>query len=243
MDDDGFVTMFAAEVAALPGVEAVMLGGSRATGRHQDSSDWDFAFYYRGTFDPACLRGRWPGEVSDVGGWGGGVFNGGAWLTVDDRKVDLHYRDLDDLDLRWEQAQRGEFAKQLLLFHVAGVPTYHPVAEVASGRVLVGQLPHVHFPDALAEAATQRWHVDAVFSLGYAYAAVLAGDEAVALANLARGLIEEAHSRLAARREWLLNEKRAAERAGLADLARRAAGGELPAAIEQARDAIGHWEH
>lgn len=45
-----------------------------------------------GPFDPAALRALgWKGEVSEVGGWGGGVFNGGAWLTVDGRRVDVAY--------------------------------------------------------------------------------------------------------------------------------------------------------
>lgn len=30
----------------------------------------------------------WPGEVSEIGGWGGGVFNGGAWLEIEGHGVD-----------------------------------------------------------------------------------------------------------------------------------------------------------
>ena len=57
--------------------------------------------YYRGRFDPDDLAALgWPGEVSAIGGWGGGVFNGGAWLRVEGRPVDVHYRDLDDVGHR-----------------------------------------------------------------------------------------------------------------------------------------------
>jgi hypothetical protein len=48
--------------------------------------------YYRARFDPQTLRDvGWPGEVTEIGGWGG-VFNGGAWLDIDGRRTDVHYR-------------------------------------------------------------------------------------------------------------------------------------------------------
>ncbi|GAA0904155.1 hypothetical protein GCM10009549_07440 [Streptomyces thermoalcalitolerans] len=95
-DDSSFLRDTADRLAALPGVRAVALGGSRARGTHRPDSDWDLALYYRGRFDPAGLRAvGWEGEVSEIGAWGGGVFNGGAWLRIDGRRVDVHYRDLD----------------------------------------------------------------------------------------------------------------------------------------------------
>ena len=81
-DDDAFCDYVGGRLADLPGVQAVTLGGSRAAGNHRPDSDWDFAVYYRGAFTPGSIRSLgWPGEVCQIGGWGGGVFNGGAWLT------------------------------------------------------------------------------------------------------------------------------------------------------------------
>jgi hypothetical protein len=87
----------------------VALGGSRASGTAAPGADWDFAVYYRGPgFDPASLRSLgWPGEVFPIGGWGGGVFNGGAWLTAGGRKVDVHYRDLGDIEYHLAEAREG----------------------------------------------------------------------------------------------------------------------------------------
>src|SRR5215468_205967 len=130
MSDDAFADQVARRLAALPHVDAVALGGSRAAGTHRPDSDWDFAIYYRGPFDPADLRALgWLGEVSEIGGWGGGVFNGGAWLQVDGRRVDVHYRDLADVEHHLAEANVGRFRIENLLFYLAGVPTYILVAE------------------------------------------------------------------------------------------------------------------
>lgn len=97
--EDPFLAGITERLAGLDHVEAVALGGSRAAGRARPDSDWDLAIYYRGPFSPESLRALgWEGKVSGLGGWGGGVFNGGAWLVVDGRSVDIHYRDLDTVD-------------------------------------------------------------------------------------------------------------------------------------------------
>ena len=91
------VEHLAARLAAIPQVVAVTLGGSRATNTAVEGSDWDFGLYYRGRLDPAQIVALgWPGRVFAPGEWGR-IMNGGAWLTVDGAKVDLIYRDLDDV--------------------------------------------------------------------------------------------------------------------------------------------------
>jgi predicted nucleotidyltransferase len=221
MDDEAFTSWLASELAGLPGVDAVALGGSRAHGTHRPDSDWDLAVYYRrgSAFAPDDLRSKgWAGVVSEIGGWGGGVMNGGAWLTIDGRRVDVHYRDLDEVEHWCAESRAGRFQKQHLLFYVAGIPTYVPMGELALNRVFAGELSAPEFPDALAEAATRRWHADAVASAAYAEAAWDGhGDVVVALGNAARALVEESHSRLSADRVWVLNEKGITARAGLGE--------------------------
>src|SRR5215472_884387 len=248
IDDAAFAPQFGAVLAGLPDVLAVTLGGSRASGTHHPGSDWDFAIYYRRSFDPACIRAKgWQGQVSEIGGWGGGVMNGGAWLTVGNRRVDVHYRDLDEVEHWLAEAEAGRFAKQLLLFYAAGIPTYVLAAELATNVVLHGELPRPGYPPRLADEASMRWLADAQASLWYAASALGSrGDVTVAHANAARGLIEASHARLAARREWVLNEKGIVARAGLTPLANRMLAARdttaLAAAIEYVSAEIGRFD-
>ncbi|TWV33382.1 nucleotidyltransferase domain-containing protein [Streptomyces misionensis] len=218
LSDADFLSATADRLAALPTVRAVALGGSRAQGTHRPDSDWDLAVYYRGPFDPADLRAvGWPGEVCGIGDWGGGVFNGGAWLTIEGRRVDVHYRDLDVVEHELAEAEQGRFRVEPLLFHLAGIPTYLVVAELAVNQVLRGELPRpAGYPDELRRSAADRWHGTARATLGYARANHAPQGRLTETAGaLATAATQAAHAVLAARGEWVTNEKRLLERAGL----------------------------
>ncbi|MFE1840969.1 nucleotidyltransferase domain-containing protein [Streptomyces sviceus] len=218
LPDAEFLDATADRLAALPTVRAVALGGSRAQGTARPDSDWDLAVYYRGDFDPADLRAiGWEGEVSEVGGWGGGVFNGGAWLTIDGRRVDVHYRDLDVVERESAEAEEGRFRVEPLLFHLAGIPTYLIVAELAVNQVLRGDLPRpTAYPAKLRTSAAARWRDTAHLTLAYTEANhAPAGRLTETVGALATAAVQMGHSVLAARGEWVTNEKRLLERAGL----------------------------
>lgn len=218
MDDQEFEKWLPERVAEVPGVLAVALGGSRSRGEQRPDSDWDYALYYRGSFDLDALRRQgWEGDLTEVGGWPG-VMNGGGWLQVDGRRVDMHYRDLDEIEHHWAEAREGRFDKQLAQFYLAGMPTYLPLAELALNKVVIGDLPRPEFPEQLRVRAHERWTWDAEWSLRYGMRSLRQrGDVVVAAAGISRSLIEKAHARLAERGEWAVNEKRIVERAGLHD--------------------------
>ncbi|WP_281689316.1 nucleotidyltransferase domain-containing protein [Pseudonocardia thermophila] len=217
MDDAVFLDHVTERLAALPHVEAVALGGSRAQGTHRPDSDWDLAIYYRGPFDPQDLRDLgWPGEVSPIGGWGGGVYNGGAWLEIDGRHTDVHYRDLDVVEHEIAEARAGRVRIEHLLFHLAGIPTYLIVAEVAINRMLHGSLPVVdEYPAALRAAARRAWWQSAAMTLDYATGHAAHGRVAQVAGLVAQAATQAAHAVLAARGEWVTNEKTLLTRAGL----------------------------
>ncbi|GLY32896.1 nucleotidyltransferase domain-containing protein [Kineosporia sp. NBRC 101731] len=211
MTDDDFMDRVADRLMTLPGIEAVTLGGSRAQGTARPDSDWDLGIYYRGRFDPQDLRDSgWEGEASEVGGWGGGVFNGGAWLRIEGRQVDIHYRDLNVVEAQLDRAHRGEFDIEPLMFHLAGIPTYLVVAELAINKVLRGNLPEVAtYPEALQRAAQDQWRSRADLHLGYAENNHVAQGRSIqALGLIAVALTEYAHAIAASRGKWVTNEKR-----------------------------------
>ncbi|EHR61024.1 nucleotidyltransferase domain-containing protein [Saccharomonospora cyanea] len=221
MTDDTFLNGVADALAALPAVEGVALGGSRAQGTAGADSDWDLAIYYRGAFDPDHLRAiGWEGEVSAIGGWGGGVFNGGAWLTIEGRRVDVHYRDLDVAEAEIARAQRGEFDVEPLMFHLAGIPTYLIVAELALGRTLRGEVPAVDdYPAALRRSAAARWSQMAELTLGYAAANhAPRGMVTQCVGSIAIAACQFAHAVLAAEGTWTTNDKRLLHAAGLQEI-------------------------
>ncbi|MFJ4976570.1 nucleotidyltransferase domain-containing protein [Streptomyces coeruleorubidus] len=216
-----FLDTTADRLAALPAVRAVTLGGSRAQGTERPDSDWDLAIYYRGAFDPDDLRAvGWEGEVSELGAWGGGVFNGGAWLTVDGRRVDVHYRDLDVVEHEVAEAEQGRFRVEPLMFHLAGIPTYLLAAELAINKVLRGELPRpAAYPPPLRETAPAHWHGMAAATLAYAKAGhAPRGAVTQAAGAIALAATQTAHAVLAARGEWVTNEKGLVARAGLRDV-------------------------
>ena len=216
-----FLDTVADRLALLPAVEAVTLGGSRAQGTERPDSDWDLAVYYRGAFDPADLRAvGWEGEVCEIGAWGGGVFNGGAWLTIEGRRVDVHYRDLDVVEHELAEAEAGRFRVEPLMFHLAGNPTYLLVAELAINKVLRGGLPRPDaYPRALRESAPAHWHGMAAATLAYARAGHAPKNAVTQVAGaVALAATQTAHAVLAARGEWVTNEKGLVARAGLAEV-------------------------
>jgi Nucleotidyltransferase domain len=207
----------ASRLAEIPGVVAVTLGGSRAQGNHRPDSDWDFGLYYEETIDRSDIEALgWPGEITGPGGWGP-VVNGGAWLVIDEHRVDLCYRDLSDVDYAITEAEQGRFQIWNLPNYVAGIPSYVLVGELSLCEVLYGQLPRPAFPDRLAELAPREWRQQNSMTLHTAEVHASRSDVVGTVANMARAIVVEAQARLAERRTWVLNEKGIVEKAGLSD--------------------------
>lgn len=200
-------------LAGLPGAIAIVLGGSHALRSADTHSDWDLGLYYRRAIDLTALSAR--GTVHPPGSWGR-VMNGGAWLRCEGHKVDVLLRDLDIVEHWSRQAENGEFDVDSLLGYIAGIPTYTLTAELASCRLLRGDLPAPpRYPSALMASGAARWRFCRTFSLDCARMHAARGNVAGAIGHTARAVMEEAHAILCERGEWVCNEKRLIEAAGL----------------------------
>jgi hypothetical protein len=90
------------------------------------------------------------------------------------------------------------------------------VAELAVNQVLRGELPRpAAYPDKLRTSAATRWRDTAHLTLAYAEANhAPAGRLTETAGAVATAAVQMGHSVLAARGEWVTNEKRLLERAG-----------------------------
>jgi len=215
-------------LAAMPGAVAVVLGGSRAVQSADEGSDWDLGVYYRGEIDLTALSER--GTVFPPGAWGR-VMNGGAWLECGGQKVDVLLRDLNVVEHWAARAEAGEFERDALLGYLAGLPTYTLSAELASCRALHGEVSSPVFPPQLAASAPSIWRFCRSFSLDYARAHAKRGNVAGAAGQAATAVMEEAHAIVCQRSQWVCNEKRLIEIAGLQSA--NALFAEIPAPREQ----------
>ena len=105
-DQSRIVRELTEELAAIPGILAVALGGSRARGRAREDSDVDLGLLYEDAAPFAVERVRELAKrrndapepvVSGFYEWGPFV-NGGAWLTIGGERVDLLYRSVERLE-------------------------------------------------------------------------------------------------------------------------------------------------
>jgi predicted GNAT family N-acyltransferase len=212
------------EAATLPGVEAVVLGGSRARGLSAAGSDVDLGLLYRDAapIDVAAVRAlatRWNDTpdpvVSELHGWGPWV-NGGAWLAVRGQRVDLLYRSLDRVEREIEAARAGRheihFAQQppfgfwsgtLLGECALALPLHDPREHAERLRGLVAA-----YPDALRESVLRDARRDASFGLA-AFAPKFAarGDAWGTAACLARAVWQLGLALFAWNRCYLVNDK------------------------------------
>ena len=83
------------------GIDAIVLGGSHATGTANKDSDIDIGIYYDETsFDLTSFRQKAVSLddehriniITDTGEWGPWI-NGGGWLKIDGIAVDILFRD------------------------------------------------------------------------------------------------------------------------------------------------------
>lgn len=181
----------------IPGIQAVVLGGSHARGTARPDSDLDIGIYYSEAAPFAItdirraasmLSGRDDQEVTDFYVWGAWV-NGGGWIYTPDGKVDFLYRNLDQVERSIAEAHQGithhDFDQQpaygfYSVTYLAETsicwPLYDPHGQIARLKTQV-----VPYPSLLKEktVAGSLWmaefsllHADGFASAGDVYATV-----------------------------------------------------------------------
>jgi predicted nucleotidyltransferase len=103
------------QLSEIPGMAAIVLGGSYASGTHHATSDLDIGLYYfeANPFSISAIQqiadsvsANSPATVTGFYDWGAWV-NGGAWIHTPHGKVDFLYRNLDQVRRTIAEAHQG----------------------------------------------------------------------------------------------------------------------------------------
>jgi hypothetical protein len=216
----------ASGLGAIPGVRAVVLGGSHARGRAQAASDIDLGIFYYSEvpFSIDSVRqlaenfNDVPGPVvTDFYGWGNWV-NGGAWLTIRGQRVDFIYRSIEHVERVISDAETGryelDYAQQPPFGFFSGTylgeiavcaPLFDPegLMDSLKRRVAV-------YPEALRRAVVQDYLWAAEFALtAFARKAAARSDIYGTAACLTRAVNQLVLVLFAWNRTYLINDKTA----------------------------------
>ena len=231
-------------LAAVPGVVAAALGGSRATGAAHPASDTDIGLYFS---EPAALdverllevvKGLVDdpaaAKVTEVGGWGPWIV-GGGWLTIAGQKVDLLYRPIEAVERVIRDCREGRVSMDYQPGHPHGFCSAIWMGEIALCRPLSDRedalarlkamaLP---YPEKLRDALIRRFQWEVLFSIENAQTAIPKGDQTYISGCAFRSLACVAQVLFALNRNYLINEKGAIAAAArlpvtIPDLAERA---------------------
>jgi predicted nucleotidyltransferase len=164
------------------GVKALALGGSRARGTHTLKSDYDLGIYYdpsqpldldRLSEAASHLDDTHRNNVMTApGGWGPWI-NGGGWLTIQFKPVDLLYRDLSLVSQTIDDCCKGNIQIYYQPGHPFGFVNAIYMGEIAVCRPLwdpegvISRLKErTHpYPKALVKAIEDKFFWEADFSL------------------------------------------------------------------------------
>jgi|WetSurSiteA1Bulk_404760.scaffolds.fasta_scaffold25111_2 predicted nucleotidyltransferase len=206
------------------GIEAIVLGGSRARGTYTLESDVDLGLYYHPTapIDTKQLNqiatemddDHRKDLVTEPGGWGPWI-NGGGWLTIQGQAVDLIYRDLYKVTRVILEALDGRFEMAYQPGHPQGFPSYIYLSEVAlciplwepHNTIRGLKLKTSPYPPRLKHAIIDRFWWEAGFSLKNAQKSIKTGDVAYAAGCCFRCVACLAQTLFAVNEQYWMNEK------------------------------------
>ena len=220
-----WVQTMAQEIASLPFIEGVVLGGSRAAGTAGADSDYDIGIYYRKEDfrleELNWLAKKWDEKyrenlIGPEGSWGNWV-NCGGWLTVQGSPVDWILRDADRVQTVVEESERGIFSLHYQNGHPHAYLSAMYRGELAVSNVLCSSSPKFMamkkqaepYPEPLGKALIEFFSFEAQFSAMLARKNLQTGDRYYFAAHLVRAVSALNQILFAKNKVYCLNEKKA----------------------------------
>lgn len=173
-------------------IQAIALGGSHATGRANKNSDIDLGIYYYekepfsiGMIKEIALKYAINDDSVVVGfhEWGPWV-NGGAWIYTEIGKVDIIYRNINQVEITIADAQSGKWENHYEQQPPYGFTTMIYLAECVSCVPLIDPKQILHrlkqasatYPQALKASVVNSALWSAEFTLAHAHGFALQKD-------------------------------------------------------------------
>jgi hypothetical protein len=244
MPSDLLLQRIVPALADVPGVAAIVLGGSRARGTATEASDYDIGLYYSAErpldIDRLLQTVRTfadepdAAEVTPIDGWGPWIV-GGGWLTVAGRKVDLLYRSIEavsdvidkcragEIDIHYQPGHPHGFCSAIWMGEVAWCrPLHDPEGRLA--RLKAATSP---YPGALRDALIRKFDWEILFAIENAELAATRAEQTHVAGCVYRALACTAQVLFALNERYLINEKAALQEAAtlpltIPDIAKRA---------------------
>lgn len=212
-------------LSTVSGIQAIVLGGSRARGTHSPSSDIDIGIYYdSATLDTDELnKATWTVDdehrenlIAPPGGWGKWS-NGGGWLTIDGCPVDFILRDIVRVEKVVEEGLKGIVTPHYQTGHPHAYINVMYMGELAISKVLwekgnnVSAIKQVaeQYPIELQRALIHLFSFEAEFSLWLAENSIDKDDVYYVTAHVVRSISTLNQVLFALNKEYCLNEKKA----------------------------------
>lgn len=214
-----------AVISAVPGIQAIVLGGSRARGTHSPSSDIDIGIYYDGlTLDIDALNKATQAIdeehrenlIAPPGGWGKWV-NGGGWLTVDGCAVDFILREITRVENVIEEGRKGVVTVHYQTGHPHAYINVMYMGELAVSKVLwekgnnISAMKRIaeQYQDELKKELIHLFSFEAEFSLWLAENSIDKDDIYYLSAHIVRSVSALNQVLFSLNKEYCLNEKKA----------------------------------
>ncbi len=205
------------------GIDAIVLGGSRATGTANEASDIDIGIYYNeASFDLALFKQKAAllddehrkDAITDPGDWGPWI-NGGGWLKIEGIAVDILFRDTREVIKVVNDCIEGKISIDYQCGHPFGFVNSIYMGEVVYCQILSShnsliteqKTRLIEFPENYRKATIEKFLWECEFSQLCGRKAIEKRDILYAAGSLFRCAISLLQVLYAINRMHMLNEK------------------------------------
>lgn len=220
---ENILTQIVHVFSGVTGIDAIVLGGSRATGTASKDSDIDIGIYYdKALFDLSSFKQKAvslddehrKNVITDPDDWGPWI-NGGGWLNIDGIAVDILFRDTHKVITVIDDCINGKISIDYQCGHPFGFVNSIYMGEVAyckilstNNNIILEQKKRlVEFPENYQRASIEKFLWECEFSQQCGRKAIGKEDILYAAGSLFRCAVSLILVLYAINRMYMLNEK------------------------------------